>query len=87
MKSLPHILSELEDKLPFSDRVNPVISATSVGWHIDHSLLVINQIIKNVGLSDPKEYEWKFNMKKLIVFTLNKIPRGKARAPKAVIPM
>jgi len=87
MKSLPHILSELEEKLSYSDLINPIISATSVGWHIDHSLMVINQIIKAVNLSEPKEYEWKFNSKRLIVFTLNKIPRGKAKAPKAVIPV
>ncbi len=87
MKSLPHILSHLEEKLSYSDRINPAISASSVGWHIDHSLMVINQIIKNVSLSDPKEYEWKFNKLRLIIFTLNKMPRGKAKAPKAVIPI
>ena len=87
MKSLPHILTELEEKLSNSDCINPAISASSVGWHIDHSLMVINQIVKNVSLSDPKEYEWKFNKLRLIVFTLNKIPRGKAKAPKAVIPI
>ncbi len=87
MKPLPNILSELEEMLSFSDRLNPQISATSVGWHIDHSLMVINQIITNVSLSDPNEYQWKFNKLRFIVFTLNKIPRGKAKAPKAVMPL
>lgn len=87
MKSIHHLLSELEGKLSYSDYNNPTISATSVGWHVDHSLLVINQIIKNVILSDPKDYEWKFNKLRLIIFTLNKMPRGKAKAPKAVIPI
>lgn len=87
MKSIPHILSELEGKLSYNDFINPTISVSSVGWHIDHSLMVINQIVKSVNLSDPKEYEWKFNSKRFIVFTLNKIPRGKAKAPKGVIPV
>lgn len=87
MKQLTQLLDQLAIYLPDANQLNTKISTSSVGWHIDHSLIVINQIIQTVSLSDPKEYEWKFNSKRLIVFTLNKIPRGKAKAPKAVIPM
>lgn len=87
MKKLTHLIDQLTTYLPDANRLNIKISSSSVGWHIDHSLIVINQIIKAVNLSEPKEYKRTFNLNRLIVFTLNKIPRGKAKAPKAVMPM
>ena len=36
--------------------------------------------------SDPKEYQWSFSLPKILVYSLNKIPRGKGRAPKSVQP-
>ncbi len=86
MKSTNNLLQELAANIPFANQTNPAISASSVGWHIDHSLMVINQIIGAVQASNPAEYKWSFNMKRLVVFTTGKIPRGKAKAPKAVIP-
>jgi hypothetical protein len=86
MKSTNYLLNELATAIPDAAKINPSISASSVGWHIDHSLMVINQIIGAVQSSNPAEYKWSFNMKRLVVFTNGKIPRGKAKAPKSVIP-
>ena len=86
MSKINDLLDELELKIPFQQTFNSTVSASNAGWHIDHSILVINQIITAVQQSDHREYEWKLNVKRLIVFTLGRIPRGKAKAPKSVIP-
>ncbi len=86
MKSTSQLINELASNIPFANKIDPSISASSVGWHIDHSLMVINQIAGAVKASDPAAYQWSFNMKRLVVFTTGKIPRGKAKAPKSVIP-
>jgi hypothetical protein len=36
--------------------------------------------------SNPQEYKWKFNWKRTYIQTINKFPRGKGKAPKAVQP-
>lgn len=86
MKSISQLLNELALNIQYANTINPSISASSVGWHIDHSLMVINQITGTVKASDASAYQWSFNMKRLVVFTTGKIPRGKAKAPKSVIP-
>ncbi len=86
MKKLQEVLEELQTKISQQEVVNTSISEASVGWHIEHSLLVINSIIKALKNSDPKEYEWKFNFARLFVYTMNKIPRGKGKAPERVRP-
>jgi hypothetical protein len=86
MKKLIALVNELETKIPHSEKINTTVSAGSVGWHIHHSLLVGLNIIQAVERSDAGNYKWKFNMRKALVFTLNKIPRGKAKAPESVRP-
>ncbi|NNK83196.1 MAG: DUF1569 domain-containing protein, partial [Flavobacteriaceae bacterium] len=43
-------------------------------------------VIEAVVTSNPKLYKWKFNKWRLLLFTLNYIPRGKAKEPKIVKP-
>jgi hypothetical protein len=84
--SLPALLNELEKTIPEFQLQNSTISASSVGWHIAHTLLTINRIIAAVEKSDPSEYQWKFNLTRSYVYTFNRIPRGKGKAPKVVQP-
>jgi hypothetical protein len=86
MKKLSALINELETKIPHSEKIDTTVSGGSVGWHIHHSLLVGLQIIQAVEKSDPENYRWKFNLSKTLVYTLNKIPRGKAKAPESVMP-
>ena len=86
MKELYKLLAFLEECIPMMNKVNKTISAASVGWHIQHSLLVVNTIIKALKQSDPNTYQWKFNLNKTLIFSLGKIPRGKGKAPKVVQP-
>jgi hypothetical protein len=87
MKKLELLIAELESKIPHSDKINLSVSSAPVGWHIEHTLMASLQIIGAVKKSNPADYEWKFNLSKIFVFTLNKIPRGKAKAPKSVMPV
>ena len=87
MDKFNQLINELESKITHYKTVNLQVSAGSVGWHIEHSLKTIDQIVMACKTSNPEEYKWKFNLKRfMIVDVLNKIPRGKVKAPKLVRP-
>jgi hypothetical protein len=86
MNPLEHLLNLLESHLPNLDKTNSKVSNSTIGWQIDHCLLVINGIIGQIEISDPSKYQPKWTFPKFMVFTTGKIPRGKAQAPKVVIP-
>jgi hypothetical protein len=86
MKNLETLLDQFESKIPLFAKDNLAISISNVGWHIEHSLLTIIGVTKVVLRSNPKDYQWEFKLSKLFIFTLGKIPRGKAKAPEVVVP-
>ena len=86
MKNLDAIVPELATYIPKFNQSNTSISEAAVGWHIEHCLLVIKQITSTVAQSDPSLFKSKFNMSRFFVFLTKTIPRGKAKAPKVVIP-
>ena len=86
MNKIIQLLNELESKISYNNHLNESVSAVNVGWHIEHILLSTNRIINAVSASKPENYKWKFNKTRMFVFFINKIPRGKAKAPKAVQP-
>ena len=87
MKNIDAIMPELANYIADYNQSNKAISEVSVGWHIEHSLLVIKQITATLAQSEPKLYKSKFNVKRFVVFLTKTIPRGKAKAPKVVIPV
>ena len=86
MNPLIPLLLQLECHISNFEKTNPNISNSTVGWQIDHCLLVINGIIGQIEISDPSKFQPKWTFPKFMVFTTGKIPRGKAKAPKVVIP-
>jgi hypothetical protein len=86
MEPLQKLLHELESKIPVLHQQNPAVSDASVAWHIEHTLLAASKMADAVAHSNPAEYRWQFNWRRTMVFTTGRIPRGKAKAPKAVIP-
>ena len=86
MKSLIALINDLENKLPFIEQKKEAVSQVTVGWHLEHSLLALIKMITAVEHSNPAEYKSEFNVKRLIVLTLGKIPRGKAKVPDSVKP-
>lgn len=81
------ILSELESSIPKLNEINEKVSKVNVGWQIDHSFNVILAICKTIQASDPAKYEASFNIKRSLLLTIGSFPRGKAKAPKATIPV
>ena len=86
MIKLADLIKELESNIPDHEQINRAISVSSVGWHIEHSLLAINNIISALKNSEPGKYSWKFNPIRTLVLTMKNIPRGKGKAPEIVMP-
>jgi hypothetical protein len=86
MEKLKKLIHDLESKIPNQEMLNTSISKSSVGWHIEHTLLTTNLVIEALQKSNPENYKWTFNFYRVLILTMNKIPRGKARAPKIVQP-
>lgn len=80
------LLSQLESKIIFYNKSNPSVSNSTVGWQIEHSLKTIFLILQALKNSNPDEYQWKLNKNKLLISIIGFIPRGKAKAPKVVLP-
>lgn len=87
MKKLQSILAQLESHIPKHEMTNPVVSQSTIGWQIDHSLLVINSVIDQLKNSNPENYKWKFSKYRVLIQITNTIPRGKVRVPKSVKPI
>ena len=86
MHKLLKYVKELESKIPNQEDYNAEISKSNVGWHIEHILLTNKMILEAVEKSNPANYSWSFKLSRIVVFTMNKIPRGRAKAPKVVFP-
>jgi hypothetical protein len=87
MKTLNQQIDEMESLLSERETQNLKVSAGSVGWHLEHNLLVINQVIQGIKSSDARLYKSRFSMPKWIVLTFGFIPAGKVKAPKLVTPL
>jgi hypothetical protein len=83
---LTDLLLRIEKNIPFKNEINHNISKTSVGWHLDHTIKVINTVSAKTIDSNSKNYISKFNFKQWVIFKLGFFPRGKAKAPKVVLP-
>lgn len=86
MQKLASLISILESHIPHSGKINTTVSSSPVGWHLEHSALIINQIIEGLKKSNPAKYKWKFSLPRIYVYTLGKIPRGRGKAPKSLQP-
>ncbi|WP_417199564.1 DUF1569 domain-containing protein [Bizionia sp.] len=86
-KKLYELINKLENHINQHDVANPKISKATVGWHIDHSCKVINQVVLTLQSSDPALYKNDFSFLGKLFFTLGFFPRGKAKAPKNVKPL
>lgn len=68
------------------DKENLKVSKVNVGWHLDHSLKVINGVFKVLKNSNSSEYKKEFNKLRFVVFLIGRFPRGRAKSPKRVFP-
>jgi hypothetical protein len=87
MQKLLQLLDKLALQIPNAAIQNNAVSSTNIGWHIEHSCLVIIKITETLQKSDPQKFQSTFNFKKIFVFLTGKFPRGRAKAPKVVMPI
>jgi hypothetical protein len=84
---LLNAIEELESYVNKQTDSNLEISNSTIGWQIVHALKVVYGVTRTIAKSDPKDYKWQFNFTRTLILTTGKIPRGKAKAPKAVRPL
>ena len=87
MNKIKDQLTKIESLLTEIERENLNVSKASVGWHLEHCLLIINSSLKGLANTNPKDYNPKFSFKKLFFLGFRIIPRGKVRAPKQFFPL
>ena len=84
MNDLELVTLEFENYFQHFEKQNYLVSKSPVGWQIDHSLKVINNIVLALKNSNPDDYKYNFNLKRSVIFFRKKIPRGVGKAPKSV---
>lgn len=84
---LEKLLQKIESLLPEINKENLKVSKASVGWHLEHSLLILNGSLKGLTMTNPDNYNPKFSIKKFIFINFGLIPRGKIKSPKQFIPL
>jgi len=86
IQKLTTAINNLEHHIINHDQSNPKVSKSNIAWHIDHSLKVINNVSIATNTSDPKQFKNNFTLLGKVFFILGFFPRGKAKAPKHVLP-
>ena len=44
MQQLSAYIEALAEKVQHAEKINPAVSSSSVGWHVQHNLMVISGI-------------------------------------------
>ena len=86
MQKINDLILELENNINNFTQVNNAISYASIGWHIEHCLVIFSRVISALENSNPQEYKSQFNFKRSLLFITNTIPRGKVKAPSVALP-
>lgn len=81
------LIEELQQYIPQKDLQVSSVSNWSVGYQIEHCTKVMYGVCHGLINSDPSTYRYKFNLYRTLVLPFGFIPRGKAKAPKAVKPV
>ena len=87
MKKLDRIVKEIENNIEFHENVNKSVSQVSVGWQLEHMMLVIANVVAALEKSNRVDYKLKYKAIRFFIMATGKIPRGKGRAPKGVTPV
>ncbi len=87
MMNIKDQLQKIESLVSKIDVTNDKVSKASIGWHLEHLLLILNSSLKGLTMTDPKDYKPKFSLKKCVFLNFGLIPRGKIRAPKQFFPL
>jgi hypothetical protein len=83
---LNKLLEELEANIVHKELIDANVSNASVGWHIAHTYMTVYAISEALKRSNPADFKFNFKPLKYVVFAMNKIPRGRGKAPNVVQP-
>jgi hypothetical protein len=87
MEKIIGLLNELRAGFPQYALMRVDVSAADAGWHLEHSMLVIRRAYRAVLDSDPAVYRPNYSIRTYLFFNVvKKIPRGRTKAPAAVVP-
>lgn len=84
-KKLSNYIAEFESYIPQFETSNTIVSESTIGWQIDHSLKVINGIIGILKGSKDEENS-KLTLLGRFCLTTSYIPRDRGKSPKQVLP-
>lgn len=84
--SIEKSLEALDQFISKADVIRPSVSAASVGWHIEHALLVAEFSVKALQTDLTTTSSLSQRIKKKLFFLVKYIPRKSAKAPKVVRP-
>ncbi len=87
LEKLKKYINEIYTYKNSGNILNNKISAANISWHIEHILLTTTKVINALSHSDATLFTQKFNLKRTIFLFAKTIPRGKAKAPKTVLPV
>lgn len=83
---MENYLADIKSLVSNQHILNEKISAASVGWHLEHTLLVLDHSLLALPTCVLADYSPKSSFRKSFILFTGKIPRGVAKAPKGVRP-
>jgi len=86
MQKLTNLVDELASYIPQLEARNENVSSSTVGWQIEHSLLVVSSVLEGLKRSNSAEFKSSFHPLKYLILWRGIIPRGKVKAPSRVSP-
>jgi hypothetical protein len=86
MKKLYHILEYFETILDKTEIENQNISSSSIGWHIEHTLVSIDLIVEALRKLPQTPYKPIHSFSKYYILITGRITRGRAKAPNFTLP-
>lgn len=86
MEKLEIILNEIERNIEFHEKCVENISKANVGWHLEHLMMVINNVVLAIEKSNSSDFKFQFKPIRFYIMYRQNIPRGKGRSPKSVLP-
>jgi len=87
MEEFSQVLSHIKIFIPNISKEKVEVSRATVGWHIEHCLLIINSSLVGLTKTSPTNYKPVFSLKKSVFLWFQYIPRGKIQAPKPFVPI
>jgi len=87
MEEFIHTFHSLQLYLTDVEKENKTVSRATVGWHVEHCLLIINSSLKGLKYTNPDEYKPVNSFKKVMTLWFQYIPKGKLQAPKPFVPI